>query len=220
MKKNKLIILLVVLTIIFIILGTFLLKKNKELQDSKIQIINAYYKCQSAKEIFYEDDDYVYSFPCIQSNATYVKFSNGNKMLVVKALEDKKVTIDELMAKSKLDFSTITSALVSLEAEGLIVSEAGRYSSKDVSESKNDNIPHTIPNDAEESSISSDAEKNTISGDAEKTIYSLIKEHSKITIDELMLKSKLDFSDTVSALITLEADGLIMNQAGRYIVNS
>lgn len=156
----------------------------------------------------------------IEEPVSIPELSDDEKIIYSLLQRHSRITIDELMAKSKLDFSTITSALVSLEAEGLIVSEAGRYSSKDVSESKNDNIPHTIPNDAEESSISSDAEKNTISGDEEKTIYSLIREHSRITIDELMLKSKLDFADAVSALITLEADGLIMNQAGRYIVNS
>ena len=97
MKKNKLIIILCILTIIFIIGGLLLFKKNKELKENQIQIINASYKCQSTKEIFYEDDNYIYSFPCIQSNATYVKFPNGNKMLVVKALEDEKITIDELI---------------------------------------------------------------------------------------------------------------------------
>ena len=86
------------MTVIIVILGLILLKKNKELSENKITIIDASYKCQPAKEIFYEDDSYVYSFPCIQSSATYVKFPNGNKMLVVKALDEEKVTIDELIS--------------------------------------------------------------------------------------------------------------------------
>ena len=39
----------------------------------------------------------VNSFPCIQSKSIYVKFENGNKMLVVDALEENKVTIKELI---------------------------------------------------------------------------------------------------------------------------
>ena len=97
MKKNKIIIILVILAIIFIILGVLLFKKNEELKENQIKIINASYKCQKTKEVFYEDDNYIYSFPCIQSNATFVKFPNGNKMLVVKALEDNKITIEELI---------------------------------------------------------------------------------------------------------------------------
>jgi len=53
--------------------------------------------CDQALEKFYEDDKYTYSFPCVQSSSTYVKFENGNKMLITDALEAKKVTIDELI---------------------------------------------------------------------------------------------------------------------------
>ncbi len=97
MKKNKLIIIIIVLTLIVLTLAILLSRKNKELSEKQIKIINASYQCNNVKEIFYEDDNYVYSFPCVQSNATYVKFPNGNKMLVIKALEDEKVTIDELI---------------------------------------------------------------------------------------------------------------------------
>ena len=97
MKKNKIIILIIVLTVIVIIGGLLLFKKNKDLEENQIRIINASYKCNKVKEKFYEDDKYIYSFPCQQSSATYVKFPNGNKMLVITALEENKVTIDELI---------------------------------------------------------------------------------------------------------------------------
>ena len=104
MKKNKLLILFIVLTIIIVVLGVFLFKKNSELSEKQIKIIDASYKCNKVKEIFYEDDNYVYSFPCQQSSSTYVKFPNGNKMLVIKALEEEKISIDEL-AKAGLKFN-------------------------------------------------------------------------------------------------------------------
>ena len=97
MKKNKIVILIIVLTLIIVIGGLLLFKKNKDLSEKQIKIIDASYKCNKVKEIFYEDDNYIYSFPCEQSSATYVKFPNGNKMLVITALEEKKVTIDELI---------------------------------------------------------------------------------------------------------------------------
>ena len=97
MKKNKLIIIFIALTLLVLILALVLFKKNKELADNQIKIIDASYQCNNIKEVFYEDDNYIYSFPCVQSSSTYVKFSNGNKMLVITALEEGKVTIDELI---------------------------------------------------------------------------------------------------------------------------
>ena len=97
MKKNKIIIIFITLTIVVLVLALVLFKKNKELADSQIKIIDASYQCNNIKEVFYEDDNYIYSFPCVQSSSTYVKFANGNKMLVINALEEGKVTIDELI---------------------------------------------------------------------------------------------------------------------------
>ena len=42
-------------------------------------------------------DNYTYSFPCIKSSSVYVKFPDGKKVLVVKALEEEMVTIDQLI---------------------------------------------------------------------------------------------------------------------------
>lgn len=97
MKKNKVIIIIIALTVIILICALLLFRKNKELSEKQIKIIDATYQCNNIKERFYEDDNYVYSFPCVQSSSTYVKFPNGNKMLVINALEEGKVTIDELV---------------------------------------------------------------------------------------------------------------------------
>ena len=56
MKKKRIIILLIILAIIAIILGIFLLKKNVEMRNNKIEIIDASYMCAEALEQFYEDD--------------------------------------------------------------------------------------------------------------------------------------------------------------------
>lgn len=97
MKKKSIIILSI--AIIFILtISIILLFKNKELKEkTDIQIIDATYNCVEALEKFYEDEKYIYSFPCIQSKTIFVKFENGNKMLVVDALNQEKVTIDELI---------------------------------------------------------------------------------------------------------------------------
>ena len=97
MKRNKLIIIFVGLAIILLVIALILFKKNKELSDSKITIIDASYQCNNIREKFYEDDKYVYLFPCVQSSSTYVKFANGNKMLVINALQEDKVGIDDLI---------------------------------------------------------------------------------------------------------------------------
>ena len=72
--------------------------KYDELESYGVEIIDATYSCVENLEKFYEDDKYIYSFPCVKSKSIFVKFENGNKMLVVDALEDEKVTIDELIA--------------------------------------------------------------------------------------------------------------------------
>lgn len=95
--KKKLIIIISLVAIIAIVLGVFLSIKNKNLEKNSIKIIDATYSCNQSREKFYEDDNYVYYFPCIKSTSIFVKFPNGNKILVVKALEENKVTIDELI---------------------------------------------------------------------------------------------------------------------------
>lgn len=98
MNKKKSIIVISVLGLIILIIGIILLNKNNIIKNkSKLQIIDATYTCADAIEKFYEDDKYVYSFPCVKSDSVFVKFENGNKMLVVQALEEEKVTIDELL---------------------------------------------------------------------------------------------------------------------------
>lgn len=96
--NKKSIIVLSVLGIIILIIGIILLTKNNIIKhQSKIEIIDATYACANSQEQFYEDEKYTYSFPCVKSNSVYVKFENGNKILVTSALEAKKVTIDELI---------------------------------------------------------------------------------------------------------------------------
>ena len=105
MKNNKIYFLLV-LTIILFIIGILFLNKNKSINKSNIEIIDATFsKCNPPSEFFYEDNKYRYSFPCVKSSSIFVKFSNGNKMLVTDALKNNKVTIDELI-KAGLDVIT------------------------------------------------------------------------------------------------------------------
>ena len=96
--KKKSIVIIIIASIVVSTIAIILLSKNIILKEKeKLQIIDATYTCAQSAEKFYEDDKYIYSFPCIQSKSIYVKFENGNKMLVVDALEAKKVTIDELI---------------------------------------------------------------------------------------------------------------------------
>ena len=97
--KKKSIIILSILGFIILIIGIIVLTKNVIISKnkSKLEIIDATFTCAQATEQFYEDDKYTYHFPCIQSSSVYVKFENGNKMLVIDALEAEKVTINELI---------------------------------------------------------------------------------------------------------------------------
>lgn len=95
-KKRTIIIALSALGVIAIIISCILLKINKE-QENKIKILDATYTCEQSLEKFYEDQKNIYYFTCVKSNSVYVKFPDGNKKLVVTALEEELVTIDELL---------------------------------------------------------------------------------------------------------------------------
>lgn len=96
--KKKSILIISILGIIILIIAIILLTTNKISKNkNKIEIYDATYVCDNQIEQFYEDDKYIYSFPCTQSKSTYVKLENGNKMLVVDALEENKITIKELI---------------------------------------------------------------------------------------------------------------------------
>ena len=96
--KKKSIIIMSIIGIIILIIAIILLTTNKFSTNIKrLEIIDATFTCAQVTEDFYEDNKYIYSFPCVQSNSVYVKFENNNKMLVVDALEANKVTINELI---------------------------------------------------------------------------------------------------------------------------
>ena len=95
--KKKAVVIMGLFGVIFLMVGLVIFFFNKAISAPKIQIMDATFSCTQSIEKFYEDDKYVYSFPCVKSKSIYVKFENGNKMLVVDALEQKKVTIDELI---------------------------------------------------------------------------------------------------------------------------
>jgi len=97
--KKKSFIILIALGVIILIMGIILLKTNDIIlkEKSKVQIIDATFSCIQTKEKFYENDKYIYSFPCVKSSSIYVKFENGDKMLVTDALSSKKINIDELI---------------------------------------------------------------------------------------------------------------------------
>lgn len=97
--RKKLVIILLILGILILLIALIFFNKNIILKkNSDIKIIDATYNCFSTLEKFYEDDNYIYYFPCIKSDSVYVKFPNGNKMLVVDALADEKVTISKLIS--------------------------------------------------------------------------------------------------------------------------
>lgn len=95
--KKKLIIGLTILSTIIIILGVFLAKKNKSIANNSIEIIDATYICNNQPEQFFEDDTYIYYFPCTKSNTLYIKYPNGNKYLLTTSLEEERVTIEQLI---------------------------------------------------------------------------------------------------------------------------
>jgi hypothetical protein len=81
--KKKSIVIIIIASIVILVIAIILLSKNEIIKEkSKIKIIDATYACEQSLEYFYEDDKYTYSFPCIKSKSVFVKFPNGNKMVI------------------------------------------------------------------------------------------------------------------------------------------
>ena len=97
MRKPKFFMILIIIASVLVLIGFIFLIKNDKLTKSNIQIIDATFRCDDNYELFYEDNEYSYYFLCTQSTSTYVKFKDGTKVLLVKALEDESVTIDEVL---------------------------------------------------------------------------------------------------------------------------
>ena len=103
--KKKPVIVVSLLGVIVLVIGLVIFSINKIIfNSSKLEIIDATYTCVQGGFAFYEDEENIYSFSCSNSEKSmYVKFENGNKMLIVDALEMDVVTIDELIKADKDD---------------------------------------------------------------------------------------------------------------------
>lgn len=95
MKKKWIFIFIIAGFILFGFALLFMNINNKN-ADESIEIIDATYACDNVYEEFFSDDDYIYYFPCYKSSSIYVKYTNGNKELVVDALNNNNVTIKDL----------------------------------------------------------------------------------------------------------------------------
>ncbi len=96
MKKKVFIIIFVSLGIIALISGIIFKSQIDIFMKNNIEIIDATFSCGNSPEKFYEDSKYIYYFTCHKSDSIYVKYSNGNKELVTKALDEGHVTMSQL----------------------------------------------------------------------------------------------------------------------------
>lgn len=53
-------------------------------------------ECSDALEMFYQDSDYVYYFPCMMSSRIIAFYNDGTQKYVRDALNDKDITISDL----------------------------------------------------------------------------------------------------------------------------
>ena len=106
MKKYKIEVVFVIVTIFFIMFGFFYDKSNKNTNkqittyDRKVMDIKNTSKsddvCADALEEFYQDDKYKYSFPCMMSSKIIVYFNDGTQEYVRDALNKKDIEISDL----------------------------------------------------------------------------------------------------------------------------
>ena len=96
--KKKILISLMAIVLCFVLAGCSsskeetkesftIVDKTKEMDD---------FTCAQSLEKFYEDDKYIYSYSCMKSEYVVVKYSDGKEETVKEALENKKITIEDL----------------------------------------------------------------------------------------------------------------------------
>ena len=128
-------------------------------------------------------------------------------------------TLDEIARESGVDAGGVTSALATLEAQKLVVSEGGRYY-----EAGKTNIKakpaHEQDDDAQEleapASALSPEPSQPLPDDDESRILSLLREHNSLTLDEIASRLSISPDDATISLMSLEADGRISSSGGRY----
>src|SRR5574344_1799555 len=64
-------------------------------KDKDYIIVDTTDVCAEALEQFYEDENYVYYYPCIKDNTTFIK-TNSEQLKISDALKQNKITIEEL----------------------------------------------------------------------------------------------------------------------------
>ena len=93
--SRKAIIITFMSIIIVLITLFFLLNINKKSND--FVIINENEICPKQKEKVYEDDFFEYNISCAFSNKVFVKFINGEKINIKKALRDRLITVKDVL---------------------------------------------------------------------------------------------------------------------------
>lgn len=71
-------------------------------KDADFVIVDETEVCAEALELFYEDENYKYYYPCIKNATTFIK-KNNKKQTVKESLEDKTISVESLL-KSGLSF--------------------------------------------------------------------------------------------------------------------
>lgn len=104
-NKAKYGVILGVLIVFFLLFGAFYDKSQKNNSNSmtynrKVMDIkdtsSASETCADSLENFYQDDEYVYSFPCMKSSKVIVYYNDGTQDYVRNALSNKDITISDL----------------------------------------------------------------------------------------------------------------------------
>ena len=109
-------------------------------------------------------------------------------------------TLDNIAAESGIDASVVSGAVVMLEADGLVESRGGRY----------------YETGTGSGGISTQDTEAPSSSDPEQKIYNFLKNHPNSTLDNIITELELEAQDASIALISLEAQNLILLSGGRY----
>lgn len=94
---KKILIIISVILVLFIPIFSVLKKDNNTKSITIIDKTKTEFACSDTLEYFYQDEKYIYYFPCLKSHYVIVKYPDGSEENVEYALNSKHITIEDLI---------------------------------------------------------------------------------------------------------------------------
>ncbi len=135
-------------------------ENKKEIKEIVDLVARDNLTCDTALEKFYQDENYTYSYSCIKNDKVIVKYNDGSEETVKEALENNKITIQDLdrfniaYIKEEIENNKEKLNLENYQDNPIFLN----YGEENIIKTKNINLSHTILTERIENKYNNDKE--------------------------------------------------------------